>query len=66
MSEPAAVTDMIYITSLGSQKEIDFAWKLLNCKKPDGVNVFQAIAMILPASETNGDDDGDDDNNKSI
>ena len=64
MSEPAAVTDMIYITSLGSQKEIDFACKLLSCKKPDGVNVFQAIAMVLPTSETNGDDNDDD--NQSI
>lgn len=65
MSEPA-VTNMIYITSLGSQEEIDFARKLLNCKKPDGVNVFQPIAMVLPTSETNGDDDDDDDNNQSI
>ncbi len=63
MSEPAAVTNTIYITSLGSQEEIDFACKLLNYKKPDGVNVFQSIAMILPASETNDDDD---DNNQSI
>ncbi len=40
------VTNVIYIASLGSQEELDFARKLLNLKKVDGVNVFQSIAVI--------------------
>ena len=47
-----ATTNMIYISSLGSLEEINFARKILSLKKPDGVNVFRPILVIMPASET--------------
>ena len=46
------VTNLIYITSLGTREERDFARMILNAKKSDGVNVFQLIAMILPTTTT--------------
>ena len=57
--QPAAA-NMIYISSLGSLEEINFVRKILDLKKPDGVNVFRPILVIMPASETTTTDDNQD------
>lgn len=60
LQQPA--TNMIFILSLGTSSEINFARKLLNLKKTDGVNVFQPILMITPASVTTTTTTTDDNN----
>ncbi len=52
-------TDVIYIASLGSQEEIDFAREILDLKKPDGVNVFQPIVVIQRPDSGNNDNSED-------
>ena len=54
------ITNMIYISSLGTPAEINFARELMNLKKPDGVNVFQLNVITSPASGTTDDDDDQD------
>ena len=55
-------TNVMYIASTyGSQEEIDFVRKILDLKKPDGVNVFQPILVIMPASGTTTTDDDNQD-----
>ena len=58
MSQQQPSSNVIYIASLGSQEEIDFARKLLTLKKPDGVHVFQSI-VVIQRSESQNDNDND-------
>ena len=58
MSQQQPVRNVIYIASLGTQEEIDYARKILDLKKQDGVNFFQPIAVIQ-LTEPQNDNDND-------